>query len=60
MTSKKSIGILRMTDTESTADGPSGYNDNASTSYMHYAIGWEIMNRGFNLDSLALDNLDIR
>ena len=52
-----------MTDTESTADGPSGasgYNDNASTSYMHYAIGWEIMNRGFNLDSLALDNLDIR
>ena len=49
-----------MTDTESTADGPSGSNDNASTSYMHYAIGWEIMNRGFNLDSLALDNLDIR
>ena len=51
-----------MTDTESTADGPSGYNDNhnASASYMHYAIGWEIMNRGFNLDSLALDNLDIR
>ena len=49
-----------MTDTESTADGPSEYNDNTSTNYMHYAIGWEIMNRGFNLDSLALDNLDIR